>query len=60
MFVYYATGGFVIKKCMPDFEWLWSTSSKLDSKFVRRNIYMWINALLLCVLLLLVKLAKHN
>jgi ABC-type uncharacterized transport system fused permease/ATPase subunit len=38
MFLYYAWGGFVIKRCMPDFEWLWSTSSKLDSKFTYEHV----------------------
>ena len=38
MFAYYGLGGYVIKQCMPDFEWLWSTSSKLDSKFTYEHV----------------------
>ena len=38
MFLYYAFGGWVIKRCMPDFKWLWSTASKLDSKFTYEHV----------------------
>ena len=33
-----AIGGWVIKKAMPDFKWLWSTASKLDSKFTFEHV----------------------
>ena len=38
MFLYYACGGWVVRMCMPDFKWLYSTSSKLSSKFTYEHV----------------------